>query len=94
MRGNTTCYMYNDVFNNRNGEPMFVLGPTWKKSVVYMFLTNVGVGLGIDSLDHTSWIFHFLYVGMIFWNLVTIYLIVLNPGLAPRDPGIHQKKYL
>lgn len=68
---------------------MFVLGPSWKLSVLYMLVVNILVGIGIDSLRHDSWIFHVLYAGMILWNLVTIYLIVLNPGLAPRDHGIH-----
>lgn len=94
IRGNTTCYVYNGIFNKNHTEPLFVLGPTWKRSFAFVLIVNILVGIGIDSLSHDSWIFHFLYVGMILWNLVTIYLIVLNPGLAPRDPSIHQTKYL
>jgi len=94
IRGNTTCYFYKDLSNKHNGEPMFVLGPTWKLSILYMAIVNTGVGIGIDHLNHDSWMFHFLYIGMIFWNIVSIYLVVLNPGLAPRDPAIHQSRYL
>lgn len=94
QRGNTRCFWYADMFNNRNGEPMFVIGPNWKKSLFFITMINILVGIGIDSLDHGSWIFHFLYLGMILWNLASIYLIVLNPGLAPLDPNIHTKVYL
>jgi len=93
-RGNMTCFVYNEVFNKIRGEPLFVLGPTWRKSMLYVLGVNILVGVGIDTLDHRTWVYHLLYIGMIVWNLVTIYLIVLNPGLAPRDPSIHQKIYL
>lgn len=84
-RGNMLCFFYNN-----SGEPLFALGPGWKRALLLVIIINIGVGIGIDSLDHKSWIYHFLYLGMIAWNIVTVYLILLNPGLAPRDPKIHK----
>lgn len=94
IRGNTRCFLYDDRLAKIPGEPKIVLGPNWIRSLVLMLIINIGVGIGIDSLDHKSAIFHCLYIGMIFWNLFHIYLILMNPGLPPKDPTRHNPEYL
>ena len=77
-----------------SNEPVFAVGPQWKNSILYFVLVNIGVGIGIDHLDHDTWAYHTCYLTLMIWNLVTIYLVILNPGMAPRDPSIHSETYI
>ena len=89
-RGNMSCYWYNNtIFGGIKDEPFIVLGPSFYKSLFYLFAVNVFVGIGINSLNRDIFFYHFLYLCMVAWNIVSIFLITLNPGLAPRNPQIH-----
>lgn len=88
------CLLYNNSVSSLKGEPVFVLGPGWARSMAQVILVDVFVSIGIDSLENSSVVYHLLYLGMVAWNIVTCLLIMLNPGLAPRDPHIHTQTYL
>lgn len=88
LRGNVKCYCY------INNEPLFVIGPGFKRSILIFFAVTIGVGVGIDYLDHSTWAFHVMYVTLLLWIITTLYLILMNPGLAPLDPSIHSNGYL
>lgn len=50
MRGNMICFLYIDYFSKT--EPLFAIGPHWKKSILFILLVNILVGVAIGFLDH------------------------------------------
>lgn len=88
-RGKQLCFLY------LNGnEPMITIGPDWKYSIAYWFFVNFFVGISINSLEHDTFMFTMCYLALLAWDMCSLYLILLNPGVASIDPRIHNGEYL
>ena len=91
QRGNVHCFFYTDIVE-KNG-PLFTLGPQWKNSVLYLLVVNFGVGTVINCLE-AGWMCTLMNLGLMLWDVVTLYLVLYNPGMAPIDPHVHRIEYL
>ena len=77
-----------------NPEPIVVIGPHWPYALAMVFATNLLIGIPVATIKDSSWMFPIFVLTLLLWNLLTFYLILINPGLSPLDPHIHTKSYL
>lgn len=88
-RGNLFC-----IYFANKSEPVFVIGPHWQYALAMLVVTNFVVGVAVDTLKHDNWM-HLPCLGALYaWDFLTVYLILINPGLSPRDPRVHTRQYL
>ena len=75
-------------------EPVLVLGPDWPYALVKLLAVNLVVGYSINTFVRDSW-FYWTFDWVLFiWNLIFLLLVIWNPGMAPKDPNIHNMVYL
>ena len=74
-------------------EPLFTIGPHWKNAVLFFFTVNICVGTVINCLEK-GWVSSFMNFSLILWDVVTLFLMLYNPGMAPIDPHVHRIEYL
>ena len=70
-------------------EPVIVIGPHWPYALVLVIVTNLFIGGPVATIKDSSWMFPIFVATLALWNLLTFYLILVNPGLSPTDPTIH-----
>ena len=91
LRGNVHCLWYSDIVEKN--QPVFTLGPQWKNAALYLFTVNIGVGTAVNCLQ-PGWMNSVMNLGLVLWDVVTLYLVLYNPGMAPLDPHVHRIEYL
>ena len=84
-----TCFYFGE-----STEPSIVIGPHWRYALALVVATNAFIGIPIATIKDSSWMFPVFVATLVLWNLLTFYLILINPGLSPHDPHIHNKDYL
>lgn len=90
--GKTYCFLYDPVSNT----PTIVIGPDWQFSIVKWIAMNSLAAFTIfqswASLKHNL---AFTILGIsLAENFTFILTMLINPGLAPRNPQVHSQKYL
>ena len=88
-RGNLFC-----IYFASKSEPVFVIGPQWQYAIAMLVVTNFVVGAAVDTLKDDNWMHPVCLAALYAWDFLTVYLILINPGLSPRDPRVHTRQYL
>jgi hypothetical protein len=90
--GATRCFLY-----TKENEPLIVIGPDWHFSLTKILLVNAIVGGIVASYNWTGSEKVLKQIGillLVFENLAFLATMMVNPGLAKRNPDVHSKSYL
>ncbi len=81
---------------NKKNEPRIVIGPDFAFSLLEMALVNGILGAVLNSAaNHELWsVFAAGLVILVGHDLAFMSTVMVNPGLAPRNPSAHSKGYL
>lgn len=77
-----------------NHEPIFTIGPDWKMSLFELFLTNFVMFMVLRQTRHVKYVWTISMVVLALKNFCFLLTCLVNPGMIPRNPHIHNIEYL
>jgi len=75
-------------------KPRIVIGPEWKLALLYFFLVNLCMSICIGFIKKDTVMRLLSIIFLIIWDILFLILFIKDPGLAPRNPNIHNLIYL
>lgn len=84
-RGNTICLFY------QNNEPLITIGPNYKFSLLEIFLTNILMYFALVARSKIQFLWHVSIIVVVLKNVSFLLVVLVNPGLLPRDPNLHNR---
>ena len=55
---------------------------------------NSLVGSAVDCLRHETYMYHVCWAGLVVHNIIYCAIVLVNPGVSPRNPNMHSETYL